>query len=204
MESNNRIMYARGDKKGRLVLEDGRSAIADFIPQENEWYLVELVEERGRHVVVRLHKHVEKFGVCLVCKRVVDKNKLEKFVEQWWNNMIHNKERIEEIGVTKGFLTSRIGDFIIEIGDMIYKLEQQRKKHLRSEFVCPPGYGVVDSCFVDRCIDKVCEQLEYIIDYLRYIRDHVLEERFERVKQFVESDRIVTIYTLGVETVRLI
>jgi len=36
------------------------------------------------------------------------------------------------------------------------------------------------------------------------INSHVLEERFERAKQFVESDRIVTIYTLGVETVRLI
>ena len=194
-------MYARGDKKGKLILEDGRIAIPkDFVPRE-DWYLVEVVEERGRVVVVRLHKHVEKFGVCLVCKRVVDKNKLEKFVEQWWNNMIR-KERIEEIGVTKGFLTGRIGDLVVEIGNMIHRLEQERKKHLRSEFVCPPGYGVVDSCFVDRCID--CEQLEYIIDYLRYIRDHVLEERFERVKQFVESDRIVTIYTLGIETVHLI
>jgi len=200
MESNN-VMYARGDKKGKLILEDGRIAIPkDFVPRE-DWYLVEVVEERGRVVVVRLHKHVEKFGVCLVCKRVVDKNKLEKFVEQWWNNMIR-KERIEEIGVTKGFLTGRIGDLVVEIGNMIHRLEQERKKHLRSEFVCPPGYGVVDSCFVDRCID--CEQLEYIIDYLRYIRDHVLEERFERVKQFVESDRIVTIYTLGIETVHLI
>jgi hypothetical protein len=199
-----KIMYARGDKKGRLTLEDGRIAIPkDFIPRE-DWYLVEVEEERS-HVVARLHKHTETpFGVCSTCFRVVNREKLEKFVEQWWNNMVRNKERIKEIGVTKGFLTSRIGDFIIDIGDMIHKLEQQRKKHLRSEFVCPPGYGVVDSCFVDRCIDKVCEQLEYIIDYLRYIRDHVLEERFKRVKQFVESDRIVTINTLGVETVRLI
>jgi len=204
MEPNNRIMYAKGDKKGRLTLEDGRSAVADFIPQENEWYLVELVEERGRHVVVRLHKHVEKFGICLVCKRVVDKNKLEKFVEQWWNNMIRDKERIKEIGITKGFLTSRIGDFVIEIGNMIHRLEQERKKHIRVEYICPPGYGVIDSCFTEWCADKRCAQLEHAIEYLRHIRDNVLEERFERVKQFVESDRIVTIYTLGVETVRLI
>jgi hypothetical protein len=202
MEPKN-IMYARGER-GRLILADGRIAIPkDFVPRE-DWYLVEVIEERGRRVVARLHKHVEKFGICLVCKRVVDKNKLEKFVEQWWNNMIRDKERIKEIGITKGFLTSRIGDFVIEIGDMIHRLEQERKKHIRVEYICPPGYGAIDSCFTEWCADKRCAQLEHAIEYLRHIRDNVLEERFERAKQFVESDRIVTIYTLGVETVRLI
>jgi len=196
-------MYAKGER-GRLILADGRIAIPkDFVPQE-DWYLVE-VEEHGHRVIARLHKHTETpFGICSTCFRVTNREKLEKFANQWLENMIRSKERIEEIGITKGFLTGRFGDYIIEIGEMIYKLDQQRKKHLRTEFICPPGYGVVDSCFVDRCADKVCEQLEYIIDYLRYIRDHIVEERFQRVNRFIEPDRIVTIYTLGVETVRLI
>ncbi len=209
MESQ-KITYAKGikGKRGDIILQLNNGKIAfprGFTPREGEWYLVEVVEDRGRYAFAVLHKHdVGLTGICLKCGRVADKAKLEKFVEQWWKNLIRNKERLKEIGEIKGFLTARFGDLIVEIGDMIYRLEREKERHMTSEYICPPGYGVIDSCFSYYCADKHCERLEHIIRYLRYIRDAVLEERFERIKRFTESDHVMTVDNLGIRLVPII
>jgi hypothetical protein len=202
------ITYAKGirGKKGDILLqlENGKIAfLRGFVPNEGEWYLVEILENRERYAIVRLHKHLvsNDIGMCLLCKRVVDKEKLERFVQQWWGNMIRDAERLERIGEIKGFLIQRIGELKIEVGDMIYRLE--RRREMKAEYICPPGYGVVDSCFSYYCTGKVCEQIDYLISYLRGIRDE-LDKRFERVRSIVEADGIITIDTLGIRMVNLI
>jgi hypothetical protein len=211
MYMNKEIVYAQA-VKGRkgpndiiLRLPNGKIALPrGFTPQEGEWYLIE-IEDRGNYAIAQLHNHiVGETGICLRCKRVADKSKLEAFVEKWFDNLIRDEKRIVEIGITKDFLAKRIGDIEIEIRDMIYRLEQQRKRYIVSEFICEPGYPSIDSCFADRCTDKMrCEQLSYMIEYLRYLLN-VLEQRYERVKLIAESDAVMTVDTLGIRRVYII
>jgi hypothetical protein len=204
-----KTVWAEGirGKKGDIILrlEDGKIGLPrDFTPREREWHLVEIVEDRQRYAIVRLHRHVESAtGMCLACRRVVDKNKLEKFVEQWINNMLR-KESIKQIQEIKSFVLGRFWELTVELGDMIYRLERERERRMVGEYVCPPGYGVVDSCFVYRCRDRYCEQLSYIIEYLRYIKNEVLEFRYQRARRILEPDKIITVYTLGIETISVV
>jgi hypothetical protein len=202
--------YAQGirGKRGDIILRLSNGKIAfprGFTPREGEWYLVEILEERDRYAIVKLHQHTTgETGICLKCGRVADKERLEQFVQQWWRNMIRDQQRLSEVGEIKGFLTSRFGDLIVELGDIIYRLEREKEKYTVGEYICPPGYGVIDSCFSYRCRGERCGQLEYLINYFRYLRDVVLERRFERVKQIVESDAIMTVDNLGIRMVYLI
>ncbi len=203
------IVYAQGIKgrKGDTILRLGSGKIAfpkDFTPREGEWYLVEILQEYERYAIVRLHKHVDSgIGICSICHRVIDKARLETFVEQWISNMLH-KEKIKKISQISGFVIGRLGELEIEVRDMLYKLNKELEKYMVSEFICPPGHPVVDSCFADRCIDsKRCEQLNYMIKYLRGILEQ-LEEKYQRaLRSTLEPDRVVTIYTLGIETIRV-
>jgi hypothetical protein len=204
------IVYAQGVKgrKGDVILRLSNGKIVlprGFTPREGEWYLIEVLEDRGRYAIATLHQHVVGVtGICITCGRVADKERLEQFVRQWWENMIRSKQRLREIGEIKGFLTSRFGDLIVELGDMIYRLEREKEKYTVGEYICPPGYGVIDSCFSYTCRGERCEQLEYLIKYFRHLRDVELERRFERVKQIVEPDAIMTVDNLGIRMVNLI
>jgi len=209
MAQTQQIIYAKGvrGRKGDVVLElaDGRLGLPrGFSPQEQEWYLVEVVEDRQRYAIVRLHQHVDVgIGICKTCGRITNKNRLETFAQQWLGSMLR-KERVREVWQIKDFMFRRFWELTVELGDMIYRLERERERRMVGEFVCPPGYPVVDSCFVYRCRDQYCEQLSYIIEYLRHVKDEVLEYRFQRVRQFSEPDRVMTVYTLGIEMVPVI
>jgi len=204
------VTYAKGirGKKGDVILQlsDGKIAFPrGFIPREGEWYLVEILEDRGRYAIVKLHQHVVgDTGICLECGRVANKERLERFAEKWLNNLIRDKKRLKEVGETMGFLMGRIGDLVVELGDIIYRLEREKERYTIGEYICPPGYGVIDSCFAYICRGEHCEQLDYLIQYFRHIKDVELERRYERIKLFAQPDAVLTVDTLGIREVFII
>jgi len=176
-----RVLRARGirGRKGDIILEleDGRIGLPrDFTPQEWEWYLVEVVDDRGRYAIVRLHRHSPtQYGVCRLCGNVVDSKKLEEFGKRWLSNML-NHQRINKIKETERFVLGRLDALIGDLDEMIERLKKRQEPMLTVPVqICEHG---IDSCFSYWCSTPECVKLGHIIWSLERIRDELTRRRF--------------------------
>ena len=191
-------MKARGarGRKGDIILELENGKIAfprGFKPQEWEWYTVE-VEDRGRYAIAYLHQHVPtQYGVCQVCRGVVDRRKLEEFGKRWLNNLL-NYRRIDEIKRVKDFMLSRLDALIADLDEMISRLKKQQEPMLTTPVeLCMHG---VDSCISYWCSTRECAQLGYVIWSLEKIREELVQKRFAMTRA-LGYDIIVTMTPLS-------
>lgn len=197
------VSRARGvrGRKGDVILElpDGRIALPrGFTPREWEWYDVEILEDRGRYVTVRLHSHVVgESGLCVKCGRVVDHDRLERFARRWLANLL-NEGHIKNIKNMKTAVLSYFDELINDIDEMIKRLDREAQTHRASVNMCP-GYST-DSCFADLCADEECLRLEAAIVYLERIRKGITERR-QGANRALDYDIITTITEFGIERV---
>ena len=202
---NTQVEHARGirGKRGDVILElpSGKIALPrGFTPQEGEWYDVDVVEDRGRYAIVRLHQHnMGESGICVTCGRTVDYNKLRSFAERWLGNMLHS-ERIKKIKETKTLILKRFDELISDIDEMINRVDKMAAQHRASVNMCPPGYPTTDGCFSDLCVDKECVQLEATIMYLEQTRNTLSERRWG-ASRALEYDTLVTVTDFGIERI---
>jgi hypothetical protein len=194
-----RVVRARGirGRKGDVILEleGGKIGLPrDFTPREWEWYLVEIVDDRGRYAIVRLHKHrPTHYGVCPSCGYVVDSKKLAEFGRQWISNLL-NYQRINEIKEMKDFVLGRLDALISDIDEMIKRLEKQQEPMLtRLVKICEHG---IDSCFSYDCDSPECVKLGQIIWSLEKIRNELVERRFA-VARALDYDIVITTTSLS-------
>jgi hypothetical protein len=188
------IVRARGvrGRKGDVILELENGKIAfprDFAPREWEWYLVEIIDDRGRYAFVRLHRHrPTHYGVCPSCGYVVDSKKLDEFGRQWISNLL-NYQRINEIKEMKRFVFGRLDALISDVDEMIERLKKQQEPMLtRLVQICEHG---IDSCFSYDCDRPECVKLGQIIWSLEKIRNELVERRFA-VTRALDYDIIIT------------
>jgi hypothetical protein len=189
-----KVVRAKGvmGRKGDVILEleGGKIALPrDFTPKEREWYLVDVVDDRGRYAVVRLHKHKPApYGVCPVCGYIIDIRKLEEFGKQWISNML-NYERINKIKETKRFVLGRIDALISDIDKMIERLKKRQEPMMnRLVVLCEHG---IDSCFSYDCDSPECVRIGHVIWSLEMIREQLVERRFA-VSRALKYDIIIT------------
>ena len=192
------IVRARGmrGRKGDVILEleDGRIGLPrDFVPREWEWYTVEIFDDRGKYAIVRLHQHVPtQYGVCRVCRSVVDHKKFKEFGERWLRNLL-NHQRIDEIKRVKDFMLSRLDALIADLDEMITRLKKQQEPMLTPVELCMHG---VDSCISYWCSTRECAQLGYVIWSLEKIREELVQRRFALTRA-LGYDIIVTMTPLS-------
>jgi hypothetical protein len=194
MNTQVRVVRAKGirGKKGDVILELEYGKIGlprGFTPREREWYLVEIVDDRDRYAIVRLHEHKPTpYGVCRICGYVVNSSRLREFGEQWISNLLIS-QRINEIKRTKHFVLGRIDALISDLDRMIERLKKQQEPMLtRPVQICEYG---IDSCFSYVCDSPECVKLGNIIWSLERIRSELVERRFA-VARALEYDIIVT------------
>ena len=187
-------MKARGirGRKGDVILEleDGRIALPrGFTPKEWEWYVVEAVEDRGRYVIARLHQHsITEYGVCRVCRGVVDRRKLEEFGKRWLDNLL-NYQRIDEIKKMKNFTLSRLDALIADLDEMITRLRKQQEPMLSVPVeLCTHG---IDSCVAYWCDTQECVKLGHIIWSLEKMREELVQRRFA-ITRALGYDTVIT------------
>jgi hypothetical protein len=196
---------ARRGRKGPddiiLLLPNGKIAFPrGFTPREWEWYDVELLEDRDRYAVVRLHQHsVGESGICVACGRTVDYRKLEAFARQWLGNLL-NETRIKKIKETEALVFGYFDTLIGDLDEMIGRLDKMAEPHKGSVNMCPPGYPTVDSCFADLCSDEECLKLEAAIVYLERIREELAERR-RGATRALEYDIMITVTPFGIERI---
>jgi hypothetical protein len=196
-----RRAVTRRGKRGDviLILENGKIAFPrdrDFKPQEGEWYYVEVVEDRDRYAYVRLHRHrYNSVGICPMCESVVDRDKLRSFAERWLSNML-NDERIKRIKETEKSVYAYFDALIADLDGMIERLDRMAEPHRSRVDMCPPGYGVVDSCFADMCRDRKCVELEAAIVQLERVRNELAKRRHGAIRA-LDYDIIITVKPTG-------
>ena len=187
------VLKARGVRGRRgdiiLELENGKIALPqDFKPQEWEWYLVEVVSDRGRYAIVRLHQHdPTAYGVCRTCRGIVDNRKFKEFGERWLRNLL-NHQRIDEIKKVKDFMLGRIDALIGDLDEMIARLKKQQEPMQVPVELCAHG---IDSCTTYWCGTQECAQLGYIIWSLERVRDELVQKRFA-VARALDYDIVIT------------
>jgi len=189
-----RVVRARGIRGRRgdviLELEGGKIGLPrDFAPQEWEWYYVEVVDDRDRYAIVRLHRHKPTpYGVCPVCGYVVDSKKLKEFGTRWINNML-NHQRINEIKKMERVVLGRLDVLINDVEEMIERLKKQQEPMLTVPvWTCEHG---IDSCVSYDCNSPECVKLSYVIWSLERIREQLVKRRFA-VTRALDYDIIIT------------
>ena len=187
------IVRARGVRGRRgdviLELENGKIALPrDFVPREWEWYTVE-VEDRGRYAIAYLHQHTTTtYGVCRICRNIVDTKKFKEFGEQWFRNLLRH-QRVSEIKKTKSFIISRLDALIEDLNEMISRLKKLQEP-MQTVPVELCGYGI-DSCVSYWCGTQECAYLGYIIWSLERVREELVQRRFA-VARALDHDTVIT------------
>ena len=190
------VMKARGVRGRRgdviLELENGKIALPqDFKPQEWEWYLVEVVSDRGRYAIVRLHQHdPTAYGVCRTCRGIVDNRKFKEFGERWLRNLLSH-QRIDEIKKVKDFMLSRLDALIADLDEMISRLKKQQEPMLVPVELCAHS-----SCVSYWCGTQECVKLGHAIQSLERIREELVQRRFAMTRA-LGYDIIVTMTPLS-------
>ena len=195
-----KVVRAKGIRGRRgdiiLELENGKIALPrGFAPREWEWYLVE-IEDRGNYAIAWLHRHRIVYGICSMCKTIVDKKKFSEFAEKWLNNAL-KWERINKIRNDIQF-ELRLYEQIKDLDEMIQRLYKELEKRPKTVMkICEHS---IDSCFTEICADKKCVEIEYAIIALEKLRDQ-LNEKWWNIKRALDADRIITITPLGIEKI---